>query len=188
MIFGYARVSTKEQNIDLQVQELKKFGCDEIILEHSSGVGKQENLSLLLNKLRGGDTLVVWKTDRLGRRFTKLVELMDHLERNNIDIVSITQGIDTRTKTGKLIFYIFSLIAENERDLIIERTNAGLEAAKARGVKLGRKPIDKSIKEKAIKMYETRLATGFSVKQITDTFGISRATLYKWVNEEIKRK
>ncbi|HSH66698.1 MAG TPA: recombinase family protein, partial [Bacteroidia bacterium] len=140
MKFGYARVSTTDQNLDLQIDALKLAQCDEIITDKISGTkSERPGLTLLRNKLRPGDTLAVWRLDRLGRSLKDLVQFVGDLEQNKIDFESLQDGINTKTATGKLTFHIFASLAEFERNLICERTKAGLEAARARGKKGGRK-------------------------------------------------
>src|SRR5947207_6746977 len=134
MLIGYARVSTQDQTLNLQKDALEKIGCSKIFTDTISGATTQRlGLDEALAYVREGDTLVVWKLDRLGRSLKHLIETISNLNKRNIGFKSITENIDTKTSGGKLIFHIFGALAEFERDIIRERTNAGLQAARARG-------------------------------------------------------
>ena len=147
VIFGYARISTFDQNLDLQKDALKKAGCERLFVDQASGAKTDRpGLSKLLEKLRRGDTLVAWKLDRLGRSMQHLIETVKKLEKLGVAFTSLMESIDTTTINGKLVFHIFGALAEFERGLISERTQAGLAAAHARGRKGGRK---KGLSEKA---------------------------------------
>ena len=140
MKIGYARVSTIEQNVDLQVDALKKAGCKKIYIDKASGAkADRPELTRALEQLREKDCLVVWRLDRLGRSLKHLIQVVEDLESKGIGFLSIQEGLNTSTNGGKLIFHIFGALAEFERRLIQERTKAGLEAARARGRKGGRK-------------------------------------------------
>ena len=179
MKFGYARVSTLEQNLDLQIDALTVIGCKEIITDEISGsMVERPGLNKLLEKLRNGDELIVWRLDRLGRSIRHLIELINNFHTRGIIFRSLTESIDTSTNNGRLIFNIFASLAEFERNLIRERTMAGLSAARARGKKGGRKPKDKSKINAAIQLYNKRELT---VEQICKAIGISRGTLYKYI-------
>lgn len=173
---GYARVSTFDQNLDSQLDELKKAGCTKIFQEKVSSVKKRPEFEKCLEYLREGDTLVVWKLDRLGRTTKKLLELIDDLKNRGINLQIITLGVDTSTAAGRLFFTMMAGLAEMERELIRERTNAGLQAARARGRMGGRKPIDEQIMTRAMMMYEAKM----TVDDITKTLNISRSTFYKY--------
>ena len=139
MIIGYARVSTDQQSLDLQNTALKAAGCTKVFQDVASGANTERvELKKCLGFLQKGDTLVCWKLDRLGRSLKHLLDIASDLEKRGVDLVITTAGIDTRTSTGKLIFGILGSIAEFERAMIKERIAAGIEAAKARGVKFGR--------------------------------------------------
>ena len=143
MKIGYARVSTQDQNLDLQWDALKQAGCEKIIEDTASG-GRRDRIGLerVREQLRPGDVLVVWRLDRLGRSLRHLIDLMAELETEKVGFQSLQESIDTTTPGGKLVFHIFGALAEFERNLIRERTRAGLEAARARGRKGGRpKPL-----------------------------------------------
>ncbi len=181
MKFGYARVSTSEQNLDLQIDALKKYGVDEIYTEKVSGTKRKPKLKELLSKLRKGDTLVIWKLDRLGRTVLQLVELAEDLTNREINFVSIVENLDTSTAMGKFTFHIFCAVSQMERDVISERTKAGLAAARARGRKGGRPKTNKKTIDKALKMYYTE---EFSIKEIIESTGISKGTLYNYIRKE----
>ena len=180
MLIGYARVSKHEQNLDLQLDELKKAGCDKIFTDKVSGVKTaRPGLDEALAYLRSGDSLVVWRLDRLGRSLKHLIETITDLSNRNIGFLSTTENIDTTTSGGKLIFHIFGALAEFERNLIKERTQAGLEAARARG-KRGGRPKSLNTKKAAIalELYKNRKST---TVEICKSLGISRATLYRYL-------
>ena len=179
MKFGYARVSSLEQSLDLQLDALKDTKCDEIITDEISGAtSDRPGLNLLLGKLRPGDELVVWRLDRLGRTLRHLVELIYNFQKEDIIFRSLTENIETATNNGRLVFNIFASLAEFERNLIRERTLAGLTAARARGHTGGRKAKDQSKIAAAIQLYHKRELT---VEQICKAIGISRGTLYKYL-------
>lgn len=139
---GYARISTGDQTLNLQIDALEKAGCNKIFTDQCSGAkDKRPGLDAALDQLRPGDTLMVWKLDRLGRNAQKLVSLMNEFNDDNICFKSLTDGIDTTTSMGKLIYTIMAAFAENERNLIVERSRAGLMAARARGSTFGRPEI-----------------------------------------------
>lgn len=175
---GYARVSTLDQNLDLQLDALKKLGCDHLYEEKASGKNKDRpELTHCLKSLRPGDTLVVWRLDRLGRSLQDLIHIVKTIEANDIAFVSISEAIDTTTATGKLTFHIFGAMAEFERNLIQERTQAGLAAARARGRIGGRKHV---LDEKQRAQAKTMMADKtLSVGDIAKTLKVSRSTLYR---------
>ncbi|WP_035399386.1 recombinase family protein [Exiguobacterium sp. OS-77] len=175
---GYARVSTLDQNLEMQLDELQKVGCSKIFKEKASSVKKRPEFEKCLEYLRAGDTLVVWKLDRLGRTTKKLLELIDDLKERNINLQIVTLGVDTSTAAGRLFFTMMAGLAEMERELIRERTNAGLKAARSRGRLGGRKKIDLDILNRAYMMYEAKM----TVEDITKTLNISRSTFYKYKN------
>lgn len=181
MKFGYARVSTDKQITDRQMDALRSYGVDEIFEEKISGTKKSRpQLNLLLSKLRTGDTLVVYELKRLGRNTKQLLALAEDFQANGIEFVSLTEQIDTTTPMGRFVFTTWCALAQLDRDIISENTKSGLAAAKARGRVGGRKPSDRKQVEKALKMYYTN---EFSVKEILETTGISRTSLYKYVNK-----
>lgn len=179
-LIGYARVSTYEQNLDLQIDALKKAGCKKIYADKVSGV-KAERLELnkLKESLRDGETIVVWKLDRMSRSLRDMIDLIKFFESKQVGFRSLTENIDTTTPSGKLIFHIFASMAEFERDLIRERTMAGLATARARGRKGGRpKSTTKNQEEMILKMYQDK---AIEIKTITQAFNISKTKLYKIV-------
>lgn len=184
MLIGYARVSKNEQNLDLQIDSLKKAGCNEknIFTDKITGTkAERKGLHEALNHLRPGDTFVVWRLDRLGRSLKHLIETVTKLQSENIAFQSITESIDTSTATGQLVFHIFGALAEFERNLIRERTIAGVEAARARG-KLGGRPKIKASSSKvamAKKLYADKTN---DINDICKMLNISRATLYRYIN------
>lgn len=176
MIIGYARVSTQDQNAELQVDALEKAGCEQVFQEKFTGkLRERPELSQCLRTLRKGDALVVWKLDRLARSLKDLVEIVQDLHDREIGFKSLTESIDTTSSGGRLVFHIFGALAEFEHDLIRERTHAGLEAARARGRKGGRKPkLSVSDTQKAQAMLSDPTITKTEVAQ---HFHVSRTTL-----------
>jgi len=152
-LVGYARVSTAEQSLDLQRSALAEAGCEEVYEDHASGAkAERPGLAEALGHVRRGDTLAVWKLDRLGRSMAHLIDTVRRLEAKGVGFRSLTEGVDTTTPGGTLVFHIFGALAQFERDLIRERTSAGLKAAEARGRKGGRRPVvtpDKLARAKA---------------------------------------
>ncbi len=186
MLIGYARVSTVEQNLDLQEDALTKAGCGQMYTDTISGAKSQRpGLDECLKYLRSGDTLVVWKLDRLGRSLKHLIETVQVLEGRGIGFRSVQESIDTTTPGGKLVFHVFGALAEFERDLIRERTNAGLQAARARGRKGGR-PALLDEKKRAVAM-ALHADPNVSIADICKTLGISRTTFYRSLGKEARR-
>lgn len=178
---GYARVSTQEQSLDLQLDALEKAGCEKIYQEKESGMkDDRTQLNQLVEYAKEGDVLVVYKLDRLGRSTKKLIELSEELQARGIELVSIRDSIDTTTAVGKAMFKMLAVLAEMERDLISERTRAGLESARARGRKGGRPKKDNRQVQKAIRLYHSKQ---YTVKEIEEMTSVSKATLYR----EIKK-
>src|SRR5919199_6715662 len=183
MNIGYARVSTADQTLHLQHDALTNAGCTKIFTETASGASTQrQGLDDAISYVRPGDTLVVWRLDRLGRSLQHLIQTITDLHQKGIGFRSITEQIDTTTSGGKLIFHIFGALAEFERDLIRERTQAGLLAARARGKRGGRRPTLKP-KEIAIvrKLYEDKQTP---VEDLCRMFKISRMTLWRYVKKD----
>ncbi len=180
MFIGYARVSTNDQNLDLQLDALKKAGCGKIFTDKASGADSERNgLSDALKFMRKGDTLCVWKLDRLGRSLKHLIETVTALQDSGRGFKSLQESLDTTTSGGKLFFHIFGALAEFERDIIRERTQAGLTAARARG-RVGGRP--RVMNPKRIKMAASLYRDGKTkVGEICETLGISRATFYRYV-------
>ncbi|HZA24888.1 MAG TPA: recombinase family protein [Dehalococcoidia bacterium] len=178
MLIGYARVSTYDQTLNLQRDALEKAGCSKLFTDTASGAkAERKGLDEALDYVRKGDTLVVWRLDRLGRSLPHLIATMTDLEERGIGFKSLTENIDTTTSGGKLIFHIFGALAEFERNLIRERTTAGLTAARARGRKGGR--------PKALTPRQIRIAQSLyddpknSIAEICRTLKVSKATLYR---------
>jgi DNA invertase Pin-like site-specific DNA recombinase len=181
MIVGYARVSTQEQNLQMQIDALEKAGCIEIFEEKATGSKKDRPaLSEMLKMLREGDRVVVYKLDRISRSIKHLIELADSFHKKGIEFVSIMDNIDTSTPTGRFFFHVMAAMAELEREIIIERTKTGLESARARGRVGGRPTVNKKDLSTAIKMYESK---DYSLKEITKATGISQATIYRYLNK-----
>src|ERR671915_497373 len=177
MLIGYARVSTHDQTLNLQQDALKKAECSKIFTDTASGA-KTERIGLdeALAYVRKGDTLVVWRLDRLGRSLPHLITTMTSLEERGIGFKSLTENIDTTTSGGKLIFHIFGALAEFERNLIRERTQAGLTAARARG-RTGGRP--KALTGKKLSIAQDLYERQHPIAEILQTLKISRATLYR---------
>lgn len=185
MFIGYARVSTEDQYLHMQEDALKSAGCEEIFTDIASGTKSQRpGLEKALSYLREGDTLVVWKLDRLGRSLQHLIQTIKNLVAKKIGFKSLQESIDTTTSSGKLIFHIFSALAEFERDLIVERTEAGLKAARARGRMGGRPPMLN--KRQISKLKQHYKDQNITVSEICKIFQISRPTFYNYLktNEE----
>lgn len=176
MKIGYARVSTDEQNLDLQLDELRQAGCDEVFLDKgiSGSVVEREGLSEAIEAVGSGDTLVVWKLDRLGRSLGFLCTLIDDLGKRGIGFHSLTDGIDTSTSGGTLIFHVMGAMAQFERDLICERTKAGMKAAKRRGKHIGR---PHALTEGQVLHMKTLLSQGMTQREVADLLGVSPNTV-----------
>jgi DNA invertase Pin-like site-specific DNA recombinase len=175
---GYARVSTVDQNLDLQIDALTQAGCARIFTDKASGaLIDRPQLAAALDYLRPGDTLTVWKLDRLGRSLRHLVDTVTALQEREVGFRSLQENIDTTTATGRLMFHVFAALAEFERDLIRERTQAGLTAARARGRLGGRKPVMTTEKLTAARRMYT--SQNLPVAEIARVLGVSRATLYR---------
>lgn len=178
MLIGYARVSSNDQNLDLQIDALKKVGCSRIFSDKITGKRKSRpGLDDALSYLRTGDTLAIWKLDRLGRSVKGLIDLVEKMQEKEIHFRSITDGIDTTTPAGRFFFHVMASLAQMERELLVERTKAGLAAAKKRGRVGGRKRVMTSSKLEAAKKL---LAEGMPPKEIARNLGVSIPTLYRW--------
>lgn len=180
MDVGYARVSTQEQNLELQIEALEKAGCEKVFVEKASGAQRERpELKSALSYMRSGDALVVWKLDRLARSLRQLINTVENLEERKIGLKSLTESINTTTSSGKLVFHIFGALAEFERSLIKERTCAGLASAKERG-KLGGRPS--SWTQKDIKAAKTMLKEpDISVEEVAKRMGVAPSTLYRHI-------
>ncbi len=184
MLIGYSRVSTFDQNPDLQKDALDKAGCEKIFTDTISGtVSQRPGLTKAKEILRRGDTLVVWRLDRLGRSLKDLIDWMNYLDTEGIALKSLQESIDTSTATGKLVFHVFGALSEFERNLILERTQAGLSAARARG-RLGGRPksLNDDKKQVVIDLYNERK---HPVKKICEMMNISKPTLYSYVRDSV---
>jgi DNA invertase Pin-like site-specific DNA recombinase len=180
MLLGYARVSTDDQDLNLQRDALMQVGCDRIFEDHASGAtATRPGLHAALEYARPGDSLVVWRLDRLSRSLSDLIAVVTRLDAHSIGLKSVHEAIDTTSSTGKLVFHLFGALAEFERALIRERTQAGLQAARARG-RLGGRPKALSADQQhvAVQLYEERQ---YTVSQICHMLGISKPTLYKYL-------
>ena len=183
MKVGYIRTSKKDQNPQLQRRDLLAAGCEKIFEEQiSSRKADRPQLRAALEYVRKGDALVVWKLDRFGRSLQELIELVRGLKERGIEFVSLRESIDTTTPGGKLVFHVFGAVAEFERDLVLERTVAGLEAARARGRRGGR---PRALDESKAKLAKRLKAEGeHSVEEICSMLGVGRSTLYRYLAED----
>ena len=179
MLIGYARVSTQDQNLDLQVDALIKAGCQKIFDDKISGSrSERSGLAKALEMLRDGDTLVVWKLDRLGRSVKNLVDLVGELQNQGIQFKSLTDAIDTSTPSGRFFFHVMASLAEMERELTVERTRAGLEVARQLGRKGGR---SRKMTDSKIESAKKLLANGVPPRDVAKNLGVSVPTLYRWI-------
>jgi len=187
MHIGYARISTDDQKIDLQIDALKNYGCKKIYKEVATGARTQRpELSALLKSLRPGDKIIIWRLDRLSRSLRDLIRIANELQSINVELISLTESIDTTTPTGRMLFHFFGLLAEFERDLLKERTSAGRASARARGFSGGRPFLLNKRKQKMLfKLYDDKKK---SINDICDLVGISRGTLYNYIRDEKVRK
>lgn len=176
-IFGYARVSTEQQNLDRQLDALKKYGVDVIYNEKMTGTKRNRpELAKMLDRMTEGDTVVIESLSRLGRSTKDLIELTELFEEKGVHLVSLKEQINTSTSTGKLLFTLMSAIAQFERDVIADRTREGLRSARARG-RIGDRPKANPDKvKKAVKLYNTRQ---YSIKEIEEMTGVKKSTLYR---------
>jgi len=179
VLIGYARVSTQDQNLTLQIEALTKAGCGKIFEDKMSGSrAERPGLTKALEILRAGDALVVWKLDRLGRSVKQLVDLVAGIQQQGVQFKSLTDSIDTGTTSGRFFFHIMASLAEMERELTAERTRAGLEIARQLGRKGGRKPL---MTESKIKSAKKLLASGVLARDVAKDLGVSLPTLYRWI-------
>lgn len=179
MLIGYARVSTQDQNLELQIQALTQAGCQKIFEDKISGSrAERPGLAKTLEMLREGDTLVVWKLDRLGRSVKNLVDLVGDLYNQGIQFKSLTDAIDTATTSGRFFFHVMASLAEMERELTVERTRAGLEVARQLGRKGGRK---RQMTDSKIESAKKLLANGVPPRDVAKNLGVSVPTLYRWI-------
>jgi DNA invertase Pin-like site-specific DNA recombinase len=181
-VYGYARVSTRQQELSRQLDLLEKYECNEILTEKMSGTkSDRPELNRLKDKLRPGDSIVVESFSRLGRSTKDLIDLVNYFEEIDVKLISIKENFDTSTPQGKLMMTVFQAFSQFERDLIVERTKEGLKSARARGRKGGRPKVNAREVTKAVNLYKTEQ---YSVSEIVEMTGISRATLYRYVNQD----
>ena len=183
MNIGYARVSTGLQNLDLQKDSLKKYNCEKIFTDHMSGSKRERpGLKSAIEFSRSGDTIVVWRLDRLGRNMEDLINIVNSLNNKGVSFHSLQENItmDKSSSTGQLMFHLFAAFAEFERNLILERSAAGREAARARG-RLGGRP--EKFSEQDVKLLKTLVESGTPIKSIADSWGVSRTTIYRYINK-----
>ncbi len=180
---GYARISTMSQNLDLQIDDLKEYGCVKIFSDVKTGSDKnREKLKACLDYIREGDTLVIWKLDRLARSLRDLLQIFNDLEKRGIHVKSIKEDIDTTTPMGKFTFHIMASMIEMERDIIRERTFAGLKSARARGRKGGRPfKMTTAKRQQLVKLYK---AGEYNTRDMAGFFQISQALVFKILREE----
>lgn len=179
-LIGYARVSTEGQNLDRQIDALKKYGVEIIYNEKMTGTKRNRpELQKMLDRVTSGDTVVIESLSRLGRSTKDLIELMQFFQGKGVHLVSLKESIDTNTSTGKLLFTLMSAIAQFERDVIADRTREGLASAKARGRLGGRPRIAEDAIKQAMKLYRTN---EYSVKEIETLTGVKKATLYRYLH------
>lgn len=188
MKIGYARVSTGLQNLDLQEDSLKEFGCEKIFTDHMSGAKAQRpGLETAIDFVRSGDTLVVWRLDRLGRNMEDLISTVNRLNGQGVSFHSLQENItmDKSNSTGQLMFHLFAAFAEFERNLILERSAAGRAAARARG-RFGGRP--EKLKNSDLVLLKTLVDNGTPIKIIAEKWGVSRTTIYRYLNKINKKE
>lgn len=183
MKIGYARVSTKDQKLEMQLEALTSYGCELIVKEKISAAKERPELDKMMQQLRAGDQVFVWKLDRLGRSLRHLVNIINVLQERGVQFVSLNDNIDTTTSQGRLMFNLFASFAEFERELISERTKAGLANTRAQGRKGGRKPgLSKEGRVKAWSaLHMLRTKPNMSVQDIQKELGISKGTYYRYI-------
>lgn len=181
MIYGYARISDKSQEIGTQIQQLKEYGCDEIVSETITGISEEKELNKLISQLKKSDKIVATRMDRLGRSAAQLIQLVDELQEKEISLVILNMNIDTSTKSGKSFLQIMAVFSEMERNNLKEKQRRGIELAKEKGKHLGRpRGFTKSGMEEAIHMYQNDRI----VKEIEEITHVSKASLYR----ELKKR
>lgn len=185
-IFGYARVSTEQQNLDRQLDALKKYGVDMVFNEKMTGTKRERpELNKLIDRITEGDTVVVESLSRLGRSTKDLIELTELFQSKGVHLVSLKEQIDTSTSTGKLLFTLMSAIAQFERDVIADRTREGLKSARARGRIGGRPKANPDAVKKAVKLYHTGQ---YTIQEIEELTGVKKSTLYRNLKGKIVLK
>ena len=184
MLIGYARVSTQDQHLELQREALVKAGCQKVFEDKVSGTrADRPGLAKALEMLREGDALVVWKLDRLGRSVKQLVDLIGELRQQGVQFKSVTDAIDTGTPSGRFFFHVMASLSEMERELIVERTRAGLQVARQLGRKGGRKP---KMTQSKVNSARQLLSVGTPPKDVARNLGVSVPTLYRWVPATVR--
>jgi len=179
MLIGYARISTQDQSLELQFSALNKMGCEKIYQDKlSDAKNNRPGLQQALDQLRKGDTLIVWKLDRLGRTVKGLIDLVNQLHEKNIHFKSITDNVDTSTPSGRFFFHMMASLAKMEKELMVERNKAGLACAKSQGRIGGRK---RKMTESKIESAKKLLASGMSPKDVACNLSVSIPTLYRWI-------
>lgn len=180
MRIGYARVSTGDQSLSLQLDALREFGCERIYKDHgvSALAGCRPGLEKALRSLSAGDTLVIWRLDRLGRSLTNLLDTTTALRNREIGLHSLCEMIDTASASGRLVLHVMGAVAEFERAIMIERTRAGMEAARARGAKFGRK---RALNGEELREALFLLKRGMKVPDLADHMGVGKSTMYRYV-------
>lgn len=182
MKIGYCRISTADQNLSLQKDALEKAGCEKIFEDVISGAkSKRPGLNRVIEYSRKGDSIVVWRLDRLGRSLKDLISIVGKFDRKGVELSSLHESIDTKTSSGKLYFHMFAALAEFEKNIISERTKAGLDAARSRG-RLGGRPklLSKAKRKHAVDLYNSKEK---SIKEICEIMNVSKPTLYKYIDE-----
>lgn len=180
-IYGYARVSTKQQDLIRQIDMLQNYNCTEILTEKITGTkSDRPELNRLKDKTRSGDTLVVESFSRLGRSTKDLIELVEYFENKGVKLISIKEQFDTNTPQGKIMLTVFQAFSQFERDLIAQRTQEGLESARARGRVGGRPRVKDSFIQRALNLYDSK---EYSIQEIVKMTGISQATLYRYIQK-----
>lgn len=185
-VIAYARVSTAEQNLDMQVQALARFEPHRVITEKvSAAADRRPALERALTMLRAGDTFVVWKLDRLARSLPDLLKRVAYIEEVGAKLVSVTESIDTATPAGRLLFHVLGALAQFERDLIKERTKSGIKAARERGQQIGAKPKQSAAEHKAMQRDRDK---GMSLRAISRKYDVAMGTVQKWTTEPVRRR
>ena len=180
-VYGYARVSTRSQELNRQIDLLNEQNCNEILTEKITGTkADRPQLNRLKDKLRPGDTIIAESFSRLGRSTKDLIELVSFFEEHDVKLISLKENFDTSTPHGRIMMTVFQAFSQFERDLIVERTKEGLKSARARGRKGGRPSVNQQNIERALRLYKSK---DYSVKEIVEMTGISKATLYRYLNK-----
>ena len=178
---GYVRMPPGSQALEKQIQFLEQYGCDKIYTDSQSGKNaEREGLKAMFEYARGGDVVIVHNLSRLATSIQDLRQIINELKKRDIDVISVTEDIDTSAESGEMFFRMVDMFAEFERELTSERIRTGIHNAKEKGVQLGRKEANKDMKEKAYEMYVSNMHT---MKEIVEATGLSRATIYRYINQ-----